>query len=140
MENINIEQEIKVVKRGRKPRRTTESKNDYVTNSQLYPEIKKSFERGELTLEAILMLQKMIERIQRPFKYEYDGDKEDVASGCMLIILEKWHKFDLYKDDNPNPFSFYSSMIFNGLFASFNELTKGRKDSISINHIMSEDV
>lgn len=132
MKNQHTEQKTLIEAPKKKPRKY------YIDPKEFDAEIQKSFDQDQLTLRVLEMFDLMIKKIQGPFKYEYEpDDRIDVAQGALLVILEKWRGFDRTRK---NPFAFYTRVIYNALFASFNELQKTRRDTISLSSIFEEDI
>jgi len=105
--------------------------NYYVNPAELRDEIKKSFEKNELTSDALKMLQLMIKNISRKFSYKYPEDREDCQSFALFDVLRYWRGFDLEKSNYP--FSYYTTMIKNGLAKGIRKIhPKSETDIIRI--------
>lgn len=111
------------------------SKN-YVNNTELLQEIIISKQNGELTDTAVNMLLLMVDRIQMKFSYEDHADKEDCRAAAIESFLCAWHKCDTTRS---NPFSWFTQVIKNGMYAGWNELVKRRAD-FSTSNIFMDDV
>ena len=90
--------------------------------------------KGELTPQCLGMLLKMVEHIQRSFKYMDQQDKEDVSSHAIEVLLKQWKKYDI---ERQNPFAYFTRVIYNGLYAGWNEINK-KRTPFSISNIFTE--
>ncbi len=111
-------------------------KKRYVEPEDLKREIKLSQEQGKLTPMAVTMLLKILDHVQRPFKYVYEHDKEDCRSSVIEKLLNKWNRYDETKGDI---FSFYTQMIKFDLYAAWNDIKKHRAD-FSTSNIFTDEV
>jgi len=84
----------------------------YVSNKELCKEIIISKEKGQLTPEALRMLDRMVKEISKVFKYKMEEDKEDCQSFAMEDVIKYWNRFNPEKSNNA--FAFYTQMIKNG--------------------------
>lgn len=109
---------------------------NYINKETLRLEIIKSLADEKLSLKAVEMFQLMIDKQQKSFSYIYPQDKEDTNSHAMEVVLKNWHKYNPTKF---NAFAYYTRMIYNGLYAGWNELTKKRAD-FSLSNIFTESV
>jgi hypothetical protein len=109
---------------------------NYINKETLRLEVIKSLAEGKLTPKCVELFQLMIDKQQTSFKYVDYQDKEDTNSHAMEVVLKNWHKYDPTRF---NAFSYYTSMIYNGLYAGWNELTKKRAD-FSLSNIFTESV
>lgn len=107
---------------------------NYVDKELLRLELIISNVKGELTPKALEMLLLMVTKIQSSFKYVDDQDREDCASNAIEVVLKNWSKYD---PERFNAFAYFTRMIYNGLFAGWNELTKHRAEH-SISTIFTE--
>lgn len=92
----------------------------YVNNKQLYLEIIASKEKGELTPDALKMLDKMVKEISKVFKYKMEEDKEDCQAFAMEDVIKYWNRFNPEKSNNA--FAFYTQMIKNGFAKGWRKL------------------
>ena len=112
-------------------------KNYYLDKDEFYKEIVISNEKNELTAKAISMIQLMIKHIQNPFKYVNPEDRKDIASRAMYIALKEWRKFDISK---PNAFAYFTRLIYNAIYDSWNRMNKKNSMTISLNQVFSEQM
>ena len=91
---------------------------NYVSNKELYLQIIASKEKGELTPEALKMLDRMIKEISKVFKYKMEEDKEDCQAFAMEDVIKYWNRFDLEKSNNA--FAFYTQKIISNQIFSKN--------------------
>ena len=107
---------------------------NYVNNESLRLELILSHNRDELTSKCVDMFLLMIEKIQSSFKYVNYQDKEDCASHAMFVILDKWRQFNI---DRQNAFAWFTRVIYNGIYAGWNELNKKRAE-FSLSNVFIE--
>ena len=112
-------------------------KNYYLDKEEFYQEIVISNEKGQLTNKAISMIQLMITHIQRPFKYVNPDDKHDVSSRALYIALKEWKKFNIEKK---NAFAYFTRLIYNAMYDSWNRLNKKNSVTVSLNQVFSEQM
>lgn len=102
----------------------------YVKNDELRKELIKSISIGELTPNCLNMLISMVDNIQRGFPYVRSNDKEDVRSTAILIVLERWNRYNPVKE---NAFSYFTQIIKNAIYGGWNELQgKGYTKGITV--------
>lgn len=92
----------------------------YVNNRSLLEAIAKSKLKGELTPEALAMLDRMIKEISKIFKYKIYEDGEDCQAFAMEDVIKYWDRFDPAKSSNA--FAFYTQMIKNGFAKGWRRL------------------
>jgi DNA-directed RNA polymerase specialized sigma subunit len=92
----------------------------YVNNRELLESIIKSKEKGELTPEALQMLDKMVKNISKVFKYKIEEDREDCEAFAMEDVIKYWDRFNPEKSNNA--FAFYTQMIKNGFGKGWRKL------------------
>ena len=110
----------------------------YISNKKLRQELIKSKSSGELTNETLDILLKMIDNIQTKFTYLDEDDRDDCRSHAIFVVLTKWEKYNI---EHENPFSYFTQMIKNGLYAGWNEISKYRDNNhFSISNIFEDDV
>ena len=93
-------------------------------------QIKLSHERGEATDELSQMFLKIINGVQRKFKYEDSNDQYDCKIGAFLAMFSNWKKFNPERE-NANAFSYFTSVCLQGLVNSWNQLKKGKSVTMS---------
>jgi hypothetical protein len=103
----------------RKPREKRDVKY-YVKPKELFLEIKKSQEIGELTPQAVQMLMKMCRRTIGKLSYKYPDDIDDGVSTAQEKILRYWKNFD--ESITTNAFAFFTSIIKNAYAESFKKM------------------
>jgi hypothetical protein len=106
---------IKDIKTLKKPRKNKE----YLNNKDLYDEIVKSKEQGELTTNAQKMLVLLAERAISKLKYVNEDDKNDCLAFGILDLLKYWKSF------NPkytNAFAYFTEIAKRGYAKGWNKL------------------
>lgn len=101
----------------------------YVSNPFLLKEIIKSREQDELTPDALKMLMLMVDKISNCRVYRDEEEREDCKQQARLDVLLYWRSFDPSKSENPNPFSYFTSLITNGIAKGWNQLHPEDKKS-----------
>jgi len=92
----------------------------YVSNKELLLAIISSKEKGVLTPEALIMLDKMVKEISKVFKYKLEEDREDCQAFAMEDVIRYWDRFNPEKSNNA--FAFYTQMIKNGFAKGWRKL------------------
>jgi hypothetical protein len=106
---------IKDIKTLKKPRKSKE----YLNNKDLYDEIVKSKEQGELTKNAQKMLVLLAERAISKLKYVSEDDRNDCLAFGILDLLKYWKSF------NPkytNAFAYFTEIAKRGYAKGWNKL------------------
>lgn len=85
---------------------------NYINPKELYDEILISKQNGELTPNALRMLDKMVKEISKIFKYKIEEDREDCQAFAMEDVIRYWDRFNPEKSNNA--FAFYTQLIKNG--------------------------
>lgn len=86
--------------------------SQYINPKELYEQIVISKQNGELTPDALNMLNKMVKEISKVFKYKMEEDREDCQSFAMEDVIKYWDRFNPEKSNNA--FAFYTQIIKNG--------------------------
>ena len=79
----------------------------------------------------------MARKIQTQFRYECDEDREDIKQGAILVVLNKWRDYDMTR--KTSAFSYFTSMIYNGLYATWNQYKKNDPYTVSLS-VFEENV
>ena len=97
-----------------------------ISKNEFYDEIVKSKKNNELTPKAVDFFIKMAVHGVRHGNLNYPNslDEEDCIQSALHDMLKYWRNFDekLFKD----PFSFFTSILFNGFAKQFKSLYKHR--------------
>jgi len=109
---------------------------EYLSNDELVKEIIISKAQNKLTDSAWAMLILMTKRLNRKFRYEYEGDRNDVIQHSYFVLLKYWNKFDESK--YTNAFAYYTEIIKRAHVQSYAQLTKLRKECVSINNFYDD--
>lgn len=108
----------------------------YLEDHELYAELEKSHKQGELTDQCAKYFMLMTKNIISQYRYEDPQDREDCYWGAVMVCCQVWHKFDMTRT---RPFPYFSRVIYNGIYASWNQLAKSRAD-ISTDNIFLETI
>lgn len=97
-----------------------------INKKDFFNEIKKSKEADELTPTAIKYFIQMANHGVRHGKLYYQDkrDEEDCIQAALYDVLKHWRNFDETKFSDP--FSFFSSVIFNGYANQFKMIHRHR--------------
>lgn len=94
--------------------------HEYCSNPALLKQIMISKEQDQLTDDAIKMLMLMVKNIQNKKFYAKDEEREDCFQSAMMDCVLYWRGFDPEKSNNP--FSYFTSIISNGIAKGWNML------------------
>lgn len=94
----------------------------YVSNSELYPEMVKSKKQGKLTDSAIAMIILICKNLNKKLKYEDNEDRKDCIGFAILDCLQYWDRFD--PAIGKNPFAYFTSVASNGYAKAWRKLGK----------------
>lgn len=92
----------------------------YINSKELYTEIIKSKEKGELTPKALEMLMKMAAEISKVFKYVREEDRQDCIAFSIGDLLRYWNRFDPEKSNNV--FAYMTQIAKNGIYKGWRQL------------------
>ena len=109
---------------------------NYITNNDLHYQIMISKAMGKLTPEATNMFILMVNRISRRFYYKDPDDRRDCVQWALMNLFTQWYNYNEFITNNP--FAYYTEIIKRGLAKGWEEVNKGRDQTISINN-MYED-
>lgn len=105
-------------------------KKNYLNNKDLYNEIVKSKEQGQLTREAEKMLILLAERAIRKMVYVDSADRDDCLQFALLDLLKYWRNFN---PDYPNAFAYFTEIAKRGYAKGWNKIHPQKyKDTMSI--------
>jgi hypothetical protein len=100
---------------------------NYVNNRDLITEIKLSKENNKLTDKLTKMIILLVDKYASSSRfYVTTHFKDDMKNFAIQTMVEKWSKFDCDRE-NPNPFSYYTSIIKNA-FYQYQNAEKKEKD------------
>ena len=107
-------------------------KKNYLNNADLYEEIVKSKEQGELTRKAVKMLMLLSVRAQHKLKYANPQDKEDCLAFAQMDLMKYWKSFNPEK--TKNAFAYFTSICIHGYAKGWHKLHPKKYDgTISLN-------
>lgn len=111
-------------------------KKHYVDRDQLRLELIASNVKNQLTPKCIEMFELMVDNIQTKLPYIDPQDKEDCKYHAIEVILKNWKEYDV---ERPNPFAYFTRVIYNGLYAGWNEI-KSKIKTHSYSRIFQESI
>ena len=98
----------------------------YIRNKDLLPEIVKYKDSGEIGEKLAIMIQQIAINYSNRGNFAGYTWREDMVSEAILICFKYMHNFDPKKQKNPNPFSYFTTVIHN---AFINYIKKQKKHS-----------
>ena len=111
-------------------------KKNYLNNKDLYNEIVKSKEQGQLTREAEKMLILLAERTIRKMVYVDSQDRDDCLQFALLDLLKYWRNFN---PKYPNAFAYFTEIAKRGYAKGWNKIHPQKyKDTMSIDRAGSK--
>jgi hypothetical protein len=108
-----------------KREKSTSTKNHYVTNSVLLPEVIRAKELGYVTNELAVMIRLIAERYSRSGSYVNYSFREDMVAAATLNLCNNALKFDTEK--YKNPFAYYTTAIYHSFLQFIAEEKKHRE-------------
>jgi hypothetical protein len=100
----------------------------YLDKEKFNKEIEISLQNGQLTEQAGKMLLMMAKKITQKFRYENEDDRKDCISHAMLQVCKYWKNYN--KNVSENAFSFFTSIIFNGLALGWKKINPVGKNTL----------
>lgn len=107
----------------------------YVTPKDFNEAYNKSLEKGEPTKELLDCFTKIAKKFIPTLGPGNKCDQDACVNYAVTESWIKWKKFDY--EVSSNYFSFFTTMIANDLRTHYNELTKGKDSSISIDSLFT---
>lgn len=124
-----------MIKETKKQLRSSGDKN-YLSNRDLYREIIVSKAMGKLTPSAQKMLILLGKNLIKRFSYKDEDDKFDCLQSSYLDVFQNWYNFDEEKGDNC--FAYFTEIFKRGMAKGWNQATKNKKETISMNSIFED--
>jgi hypothetical protein len=110
-----------------KKERAKSTKGHYVTNAQLLEEFHVSKAAGKLTDKMAKYLMMVAEKYScHPWFAGYSF-REDMVCAAVVNLCANWHKFNPEKQENPNPFSYYTTACYRS-FLSYLDAERKERD------------
>lgn len=110
-----------------KRERSKTTKGHYVSNAQLLEAFYEAKEAGKLTDRLAKYLMLVAERYSyHPWFARYSF-REDMVATAIVNLCANWHKFNPEKQENPNPFSYYTTACYRS-FLSFLDAENEERD------------
>lgn len=106
-----------------------ESKH-YVNKQALQNAWDESIKTGECSNELLNMFRKIANHVATIFVFNSISDKKAIIEAGVTIAWEKWKTYDIKKTDNI--FSYFTTIILNGMRGHYKEITKHKAVNISI--------
>lgn len=112
------------LKNYKRPKATT-SKNHYINNAQLLPEVKRAKELGYITDELARMFMLLTERISTKSWYAGYSYRDDMVASALLNLCANGLKFDT--DKYSNPYAYYTTAIMRS-FSHYKSYEKNQRN------------
>jgi len=96
------------------------AKTHYLDKEKFKKNILDSLEKGYLTNEAAKDLLLIATNLTKKFHYKNPMDREDCIGYAMLEVSKYWNRYN--PNESPYPFSFFTTMIINGLAKGWGKL------------------
>jgi hypothetical protein len=110
-----------------KKERATSTKGHYVTNAQLLEAFHEAKAAGKLTDRLAKYLMMVAEKYSfHPWFAGYSF-REDMVCTAVVNLCANWHKFNPEKQENPNPFSYYTTACYRS-FLSYLDAERKERD------------
>ena len=110
-----------------KKERAKTTKGHYVTNAQLLEAFHEAKAAGKLTDRLAKYLMMVAERYSfHPWFANYSF-REDMVASAVVNLCANWHKFNPEKQENPNPFSYYTTACYRS-FLSYLDAERKERD------------
>lgn len=113
----------------------TKQRKHYVTKQSLYNAWVKSIDNDICSDELLGMFRKIANHVATIFVFNSLTDKKAIIEAGVTIAWEKWKTFDINKTDNI--FSYFTTIILNGMRGHYKEITKHKHVNISIEALFS---
>jgi hypothetical protein len=110
-----------------KKERAKSTKGHYVTNAQLLEEFHVSKAAGKLTDKMAKYLMMVAEKYSYHPWFAGYSFREDMVCSAVVNLCANWHKFNPEKQENPNPFSYYTTACYRS-FLSYLDAERKERD------------
>lgn len=129
-------------KPGRRPRVTLEDykggENHYINAKEFAEELKFCQENEILSEKMFSMFKKLAQRCSGSFYYQNPDDRYDCVMNAVMIMADKYMKFD-FNRESAGPFSYFTSIAYNGIRAGWNSLNSGKSVTYRIDQIFTNN-
>lgn len=124
---------------GRPRKNTSNSSNYYIDPNEFADELKLCQQRGECSTKMYEMFKELARKCSGSFVYTSNDDRQDCINHAVVIMAQKFMKYDFSRTECAGPFSYFTSVAFNGLRAGWNELNGHNSRTYRIDQIFKED-
>lgn len=98
----------------------------YITNDELYEELKKSKEQNELTKKAVELFMLLSKKFTDSLPFNDEFLREEACSQATMDLIMYWRSFK--PDEYTNAFAYFTQITKNGSAKGFNKAYKfGKK-------------
>jgi len=109
-----------------KKERSKTTKGHYVTNAQLLEAFYEAKAAGKLTDRLAKYLMMVAERYSYHPWFAGYSFREDMVATAVVNLCANWHKFNPEKQENPNPFSYYTTASYRSFLSYLDSERKER--------------
>lgn len=106
------------------------NKKHYVSKQSLQLAWNESYMQGKCSDTLLLMFRKIANHVATIFVFNSLLDKKAIIEAGVLIAWERWKTYNPEKTDNI--FSYFTTIILNGMRGHYKEITKHKAINISI--------
>nr|DAJ29024.1 MAG TPA: RNA polymerase sigma factor [Caudoviricetes sp.] len=111
------------------------STKHYVTKQMLQAEWDLSLKADKCSDKLLNMFRKIANHVATIFVFNSISDRNAIIEAGVLVAWEKWKTYDIKKTDNI--FSYFTTIILNGMRGHYKEITKHKAVNISIEALFS---
>lgn len=110
----------------------------YINAKEFADELMWCQEHNQLTEKMYNMFKKLAQRCSGSFYYQSPDDRYDCVMNAVLIMADKYQKFD-FSRESAGPFSYFTSIAYNGIRAGWNSLNAGKSVTYRIDQIFTNN-
>jgi len=101
----------------------------YLTNANLYAQVKLSKEQGRMSQELAKMFMLLVNNVGKHRYYSGFTYLDDMKGEALVTLCKMWDRFNL---DYDNPFAYYTQLIKNAFLAYNKKELHGRNIIASV--------
>lgn len=109
-----------------KKARSTDTRKHYVTNAQLLEAWHEAKGLGKLTDKLAKYLMMVAEKYSYHPWFAGYSFREDMVCTAVVNLCANWHKFNPDKQENPNPFSYFTTACYRSFLSYLDSERKER--------------
>lgn len=109
-----------------KRERAKSTRGHYVPNAELLAAFLEAKAQGRLTDRLGKYLMMIAERYSWHPWFAGWSYREDMVAAAVVNLCANWHKFDPEKQENPNPFAYYTTACYRSFLSYLDDEKKER--------------